>query len=284
LGENSLFGKKVSPSYNQSPFWPGVDIVYVYLSKILPQLLLPVGLVLVLGVLALLFRLFGKQRLSAGLGLVALLLLFVASLPVVGNGLYGRLEARFPPEPLSEIPVSSCIVVLGGALGLPVPPRQDIDLAEAVDRVYKAAQLYRLGKAGRVFVAAGNQPWAEPGPSEAALIGELLVEWGVPADAIQLEGLSRNTRENAINIKPMLEATGCDRSLLVTSAAHMQRALASFMVLGLYAYPVSTDVRSIKPTGYRLVDFLPDAQALAMTSDAMREWMGQKVYEWKGWN
>ena len=174
--------------------------------------------------------------------------------------------------------------MLGGALGLPVPPRQDIDLAEAVDRVYKAAQLYRLGKAGRVFVAAGNQPWAEPGPSEAALIGELLVEWGVPADAIQLEGLSRNTRENAINIKPMLEATGCDRSLLVTSAAHMQRALASFMVLGLYAYPVSTDVRSIKPTGYRLVDFLPDAQALAMTSDAMREWMGQKVYEWKGWN
>jgi uncharacterized SAM-binding protein YcdF (DUF218 family) len=169
-------------------------------------------------------------------------------------------------------------------VGLPLPPRQDIELAETVDRVYKAAQLYRLGKGGRIFVAAGNQPWTQPGPSEAALIGELLVEWGVPADAIQLEGRSRNTRENALNLKPMLEAAGCDRSLLVTSAAHMQRALASFKVVGLYVYPVSTDIRIVDEKFPDVMDFVPSAGALAMTSDAMREWMGQKVYEWQGWN
>jgi uncharacterized SAM-binding protein YcdF (DUF218 family) len=111
-----------------------------------------------------------------------------------------------------------------------------------------------------------------------------LVEWGVPADAIHLEGRSRNTRENALNIKPMLESVGCDRSLLVTSAAHMQRALAAFMVVGVAAYPVSTDVRVSTASNYTIIDFIPDARALAMTSDAIREWMGRKVYEWKGWN
>lgn len=258
--------------------------MYVYLSKILPQLFLPVGLVLILGLFALVFRVVGWQRCSARFGLLALLLLYVSPLPIMASGLYGRLEGRFPPEPLSEIPVSQCMVVLGGAVGLPMPPRLDIELGEAVDRVYKAAQLYRLGKAGRVFVSAGNQPWAGEGPSEASLIGELLVEWGVPADAIQLEGHSRNTRENALYIKPLFEAAGCERSLLITSAAHMQRALASFKAVGLAAYPVSTDIRVTTAAEYTVMDFIPDARALAMTSDAVREWMGQWVYEWKGWN
>ena len=258
--------------------------MYVYLSKILPQLVLPLGLILLLGICAAALGLLGRRRASLGFGLLALAVLYVASLPVVASGLYQRLEGRFPPEPLAGIPVSQCLVVLGGAVGSPTSPRQDIELGEAVDRVYKAAQLYRLGKAGRVFVSAGNQPWADAGPSEASLIGELLVEWGVPADAIQLEGRSRNTRENALNIKPMLEEAGCDRSLLITSAAHMQRAIASFKAVGLAAYPVSTDVRVVQAAEYTLMDFIPDARALAMTSDAMREWMGQRVYEWKGWN
>jgi uncharacterized SAM-binding protein YcdF (DUF218 family) len=182
--------------------------MYVYLSKVLPQLILPVGLVLLLGVIALVFWMLGKRAVSGGLSLLALVILLVASLPFVGSSLYQRLEARFPPESFESIPVSSCIVVLGGAVGLPVSPRVDMELNEAVDRVYKAARLYRESKGGRVFVAGGNQPWSEPGPSEAALIGELLIEWGVPADAIQLEGLSRNTRENALNMKPLLEAAG----------------------------------------------------------------------------
>ncbi|MEJ8566861.1 YdcF family protein [Elongatibacter sediminis] len=258
--------------------------MYVYLSKIVPLFLMPLGLIIFAAVLVLLLLVTGRRRLAAWLLSFTVLLLWLAAMPIVAGSLYGRLESRFPPEPLARIPVSSCIVVLGGAVGLPFAPRQDIELTEAVDRVYKAVQLYREGKANRVFVAAGNQPRSESGPSEAALIGELLVEWGVPADAIQLEGRSRNTRENAVNIKPMLEATGCDRSLLVTSAAHMQRALASFKEVGLYAYPVSTDVRAIRRTEYTAMDFLPDAHALAMTSDAIREWMGQKVYQWNGWN
>jgi hypothetical protein len=31
-----------------------------------------------------------------------------------------------------------------------------------------------------------------------------------------------------------------------------------------------------------VLDFLPDAEALKQTSDAIREWMAQKVYEMQG--
>ena len=64
----------------------------------------------------------------------------------------------------------------------------------------------------------------------------------------------------------------------------MPRALGSFRAVGLYVYPVSTDVRAVHPSEYTVMDFLPNAGALAMTSEAIREWMGQVVYRWRGWN
>ncbi len=46
--------------------------------------------------------------------------------------------------------------------------------------------------------------------AEADLIRDLLMEWGVPKDAIFLEGSSRNTRENALYSKNILNAINCD--------------------------------------------------------------------------
>lgn len=258
--------------------------LYIYLSKLLPLIVLPPGLVLLLGVVALVMRAIGWSKPAIVLLALDLGLLWVCSMPFTAHVLYGSLESRYPPVPVKALPDSQCAVLLGGAVGAPADPRVDIEFLEATDRVYRTAQLYRAGKAIRVFVTAGNQPWSPAGPSEASLIGELLVGWGVPADAIRLEGSSRNTRENALNVKPLLEQAGCDRSLLVTSAAHMPRARAAFDAVGVSVYPVSTDVRIVENAGLTVMDFLPNAQALAMTSDAMREWLGRLVYELKGWN
>lgn len=48
--------------------------------------------------------------------------------------------------------------------------------------------------------------------------------------------------------------------------------------------PVSADVRVIKKPNLTPLDFLPDAEALKMTTDALREWMGQRVYQMQAWN
>ncbi len=89
------------------------------------------------------------------------------------------------------------------------------------------------------------------------LIQVLLVEWGVPAAAIVLDGASRNTRENAVNSKVLLEKLGCDAPLLVTSAAHMARSVASFERVGVGVFAVSADVRVIGNAGVTVFDFLP---------------------------
>jgi len=258
--------------------------VYVYLSKILPLMVLPVGLILLTLLPALIFLARGRRAISGGLIALAILILWVSSTPIVASALYGRLERQYPPVPLERIPASACIILLGGAVGAPVPPRTDIEFSESVDRVYKTARLYHAQKGRIVVIAGGNQPWTEPGPPEADLIRGLLAEWGVPRESVRIEGDSRNTRENAVNSEPLILQLGCKRPILVTSAAHMPRAVAAFSAVGIDVFPVSTDVRVTRRSSYSILDYLPDAQALAMTTDALREWMGQKVYRWRGWN
>jgi uncharacterized SAM-binding protein YcdF (DUF218 family) len=116
------------------------------------------------------------------------------------------------------------------------------------------------------------------------LIADLLVESGVPRAVILVEGDSLNTRENAVNSQRLIELLACESNLLGTSAAHMPRAVAAFKKVAVEVFPVSTDVRVINASTVTVFAFLPHAGALAMTTKAMREWLGRKVYEWRGWN
>ena len=258
--------------------------MYIYLSKILPLLVMPLSIVLLLLLVALMLLRHGKRKTLGGFLVLALVVLWTASMPLVAKLLYGSLESQYPAMPLDQVPAGGCIIVLGGAVGAPIPPRVDIDLSGAVDRVYKTAELYRAGKAPYVIVTGGNQPWSKSGPAEAELIRDLLMQWGVPEDSIFLEGSSRNTRENAIYSKNIINAINCEAPLLVTSAAHMPRALAAFNSAGISVTPVTTDVQVVDNGLPPMTDFLPDAGALAMTSAAIRERVGQWVYSMKGWN
>jgi uncharacterized SAM-binding protein YcdF (DUF218 family) len=257
--------------------------MYVYLSKILPLFVMPVALVLILLVVALFFVRRGMKRTASGLLLLAVGLLWLASTPFVAGRLYHELESRYPPVPLADVPAGDCIVLLGGSVQAALAPRVALELNESVDRVYQAARLYRAGKSPYMVVTAGNQPWSTSPWDEADLLRDLLMEWGVPKDAIFLEGSSRNTRENAVYSKHIIDSINCQTALLVTSAAHMPRAVAAFRGVGISVVPVSTDVRVTAGGGLSAAALLPDAGALDMTSDAIREWIGQKVYAWQGW-
>jgi uncharacterized SAM-binding protein YcdF (DUF218 family) len=244
---------------------------------------MPITGVLMLSVLALILLWKGKPRLARGFLALAILVLWFSSLPIVGDGLYRMVESKYPPVALEQIPESGCIVLLGGVVQSPAPPRIDVEFNDSVDRVHKAAELYQAGKAPYIIVTGGNQPWTISAKSEAELIRELLQKWGVPHDAIMLEGSSRNTRENALYTKNIVDSIHCEGALLVTSAAHMPRSMAAFQSVGIGVTPVSTDIRVASDASLMFMDFLPDAQALKMTSDAIREIVGQWVYRAAGW-
>ncbi|MCP4305758.1 MAG: YdcF family protein, partial [bacterium] len=174
-------------------------------------------------------------------------------------------------------------IVLGGAIGQPFPPRVYVDLAGSADRVWHAARLYRQKKVPRIVISAGNIVGGDSVESEASLIAGLLGEWGVPSEAITIEGTSRNTYENAAATKELFGTEGWTSALLVTSAAHMPRAIAVFRKAGLNVTPSPTDVRVVGPLSGTVYDFLPQVGALALTTGAIKEWIGFIVYRMAGW-
>ena len=258
--------------------------MYIYLSKILPLMVLPIGIVLELLLIALLLLLRRKRRSGIFFVVTAMAVLWVCSMPVVANKVLGTLEQRYPAVTLNEVPDSKCLVLLGGAIEAVRPPRVDVNLLDSVDRISKTASLYRAGKAEVVIVSGGNQPWSPQLKSEAVETRTLLVAWGVPAEAIVVEERSRNTYENAFNSLPLLRESECRNPLLVTSAAHMTRSVDSFASLGVKVFPVSVDVRAVRTMRLTVFDFIPDTHALGMTTNAMREWAGQRIYRFRGWN
>ncbi len=254
----------------------------LYLSKLIPLFIYPLGFALLLSILAT-----GILGLSAGLARLllctAVTVLWVASTPIFSDYLCLTLEGQYPPLAVDATPSADVIVVLGGGVAGPTPPRLTLDLADAADRVLHAARLYRAGKAPVVLISGGTIPWLGSELPEAGAMQTLLQEWGVPSASILLESASRNTHENAVLSQQVLQARGLQRVLLVTSALHMPRALATFQAAGIDALPVATDYTVINRDWRTVIDFLPDADALSRTSDAIKEYIGVAYYRQQGW-
>ena len=254
----------------------------LYLSKLIPLFIYPLGFALVVSILAMgILRL--SPRWARFLLLVAVGVLWVTSMPIVADYLNWTLERQYPPLAVEDTPTADAIVVLGGGVSGPAPPRLTLDLSDAADRVLHAARLYRAGKAPVVVVSGGVIPWLGSDIPEARSMQTLLQEWGVPGGSIQTEGASRNTHENAVFTRQLLVEQGLHRVLLVTSAMHMRRALATFTSAGIDAVPAATDYTVTYRDQRTLIDFLPDAKALSRTTDAIKEYIGYAYYRWRRW-
>ncbi len=253
----------------------------LYLSKILSLLIHPLVLGLLLsgagGVVAVWWRRWGVSLVGLGL-----LVVWIPATPLVADGLQGTLESAFPPAPVADAPSADAIVVLGGAIGAPRPPRVYPDLSGAADRVWHAARLYRAGTAPVIVASGGTVPWRDQRFREAEAMQALLTTWGVPADAVLLESQSANTYQNATRTAKIAKRRGFERVLLVTSALHMRRALATFRTAGVSAVPAATDYRVVHGRT-TFLDVVPDAGALSASTAAIREYVGYLVYDWRGW-
>jgi uncharacterized SAM-binding protein YcdF (DUF218 family) len=254
----------------------------LYLDKLLSQLAYPLGLSLGLCLLGLVWLALGRRRRGMGTILVAVVWVWIWSLPVVSDALRGSLEGRFAYRPVADLPQVEAAVVLGGGIDAGPPEWPYPNLSAAADRVWHAARVYRAGKVQRLILSGGYQEWLGERRPEVEGMRQLLAELGVPESALVIEGRSRNTRENALYSAELIRAQGIGRVLLVTSALHMPRALGAFRAVGVEAIPAPTDFETMAQPAHAL-RWLPDAESLAASTRALKEYLGWAVYWWRGW-
>jgi uncharacterized SAM-binding protein YcdF (DUF218 family) len=244
----------------------------LFLHKLLPIFVLPLGLVLAL----LAIGLFRKKRWPL---IAAWLLLYLASLPIVGSRLLGTLESRYTPMPVSDVEKADAIVPLGGIFG-PPPRCQGClpNLREGGDRLEAGIELWQQKKAEFLVFTGGRMPWSNRAEVEGVASKRVAVARGVPADKILVTEEVGNTADEAQAIAALMHLRGWSKIILVTSAAHMPRAARTFRKAGVGFVPFPVDYQVDPHAALTLLDFLPSAGGLEDTEGTLRELLGILFY------
>ena len=243
------------------------------------------GVIALLIVLGLLFRVVGKVKTARFFSFTAMLLLLIFSSPQISSLLIGYLEEQHPPVAIDKLPDADIVIMLGGVLNLPVQPRLYTELVDASDRLLHTSRIFKQGKVERIFLAGGNVFEGAVAQGESFFSKQVLQEWGVPGNRIDIDGASKTTFENAINARDYIYRNGFVKKpiLLVTSALHMPRAMATFKKLDLNVIPVTTDIHVTQSSAPGFYSWIPSAGALNGVTVAWHEIAGLWYYRFRGW-
>ena len=259
--------------------------MFLFLSKLLPLFLYPLGLSCLLLVFTLILLWKKRSRLALIPVTLTLLILCLTSSAWVSNAIVESLEFQYSTQ--GELPTADAIVVLGGATESALPPRPWIEIREEGDRVLYGAKLYRDRKAPRLILSGGRVDWRPSTTSEAEDMAILMETMGVPRSAMLLESRSLNTHDNAVYSQEIMKTQKIQKILLVTSAMHMPRSMMIFKKLGVETIAAPTDYTSIfdrtSTLEATILDFLPDADQIRRTTRALKEYVGIWIYRLRGW-
>ncbi|NJO43492.1 MAG: YdcF family protein [Cyanobacteria bacterium CRU_2_1] len=185
-------------------------------SHVLSQPLLVISvLVGLFGLISLAPRYRGRRPLRALVATAILSYLLILFPPTVNVA--EKVLAR--PLPHDSGMTADAVVILGR--GAELNP----------SRVAVAAKLWEEDRAPLIFAS---------GIVDAPKIVNMLHSKGIPAQALDGEGCSRTTYENAKFTAALLEPRDVKRILLVTDTPHMLRSLLTFRNFGFSVIPVSS--------------------------------------------
>ena len=244
----------------------------IYLHKLLPLIISPLGLVVFLIITGIYLRRWWLITLSC-------FVLLLSSLPITAQFIWRDLEKQYPPKALSEFGSYDAVVVLSGMLSpFEYGGTLRVEWGDP-DRFFAGIDLLKSGKAPTLIFTRGKMPWSNL-PAEGELLKSKAVELGINESQILLSNIVANTSEEAEAVAQLISSNGIKRIVLITSSFHMPRAKLLFDKQGIDSVPFATD---FKATGQTLswLAFLPSAWGFGRTSEGIREYIGRFYYKLK---
>ncbi len=207
-------------------------------------------------------------------GLVVLGLLGFEAGP---HALLRHLENRYPVPTAEAVGRHVGVIVLGGATEHSdiYQAHGQVPLGQAAERMSVPVGLLRLHPNLQLVFSGGEGRLLATGMSEAELAKAFYQQQGVDMGRVVLEGGSRTTRENAIQVAALLGERCKQPWLLVTSAWHMPRSVPEFEAVGCQVTPYPVDFRTGAATAWTEYSL---ARSLLLWQTALHEWLGLWVY------
>ncbi len=220
-----------------------------------------------------------RARGLVGAALGLLLLMGWQPLPDV---LIRQLESQYAEVPPgTDLGDYFGIVVLGGSTAPAYVARTHAQplLNEATERLTATVALLHDNPHLRVLYTGGGRALSEGDPTEAQLAQMFFASQSLPTQGVLYESASRTTHENAVLSAQLRGVDTTRRWLLVTSAWHMPRSMATFARAGwnVTAYPV--DFRTGLTTPWTAYDL---EQGIRSWQLVLHELLGGLAYRLAG--
>jgi uncharacterized SAM-binding protein YcdF (DUF218 family) len=257
--------------------------VFFVLSKILDLFLSPLTWALVFFGVGL-FSLRRQRPARASLCVtIGALVLFVFSLEAVAGALVRSLESSSRTTMKTD-ETYDAVIVLGGmtddeasaASGVPA-------YGDAIERLLVGFDVLRTHHAKFALLTGGSPRAGRLAEwNEARVLERQLEAWGIAKERLVVDEVSLNTRENAVESARIARERGWKKLLLITSAAHMERAAGCFRAQAVAFDTLAVDFHA-HPASLTHVSWLPRADNLAIATNAIREYAGRVVYRTMGY-
>ena len=240
----------------------------IYLHKILPFFLSPLGITLIF----LIASFFFKRRFFVFL---SFLVLVISSNPIVGNYLMKKLEYPYKPISFYSLYEADAVVVLSGMLHQVGDKNFNTYEFSDPDRFFGGLDLIKEKKSDKIIFTAGQLPWTDNWMPEGLILKNKAISLGISQTKILVTENVKNTYEESIAVTKLIPNNSS--ILLVTSAFHMHRSKYLFENQGFRVTPFPVDFKygNFKSS---ILDYLPHHEALKKTSIFIRETIGRLYY------
>ncbi len=255
--------------------------MFFYLSKIFWLFAHPLNLTGILLGIGLVLLVFHWTRLAGTSFALAFIVVALSTWTSLGALALHPLEDRFArPDPIPET-IDGIIVLGGGFEGAVNLARGGYELNASGDRFVETAVLAKRYPGVPVVVTGGSGSMMMEGEGDADTAPRLLTALGVDAERLLLENRSRNTDENALFTRDLVDPQPGQTWLLITSAFHMPRSVLLFRKAGFDVTPWPADYRTAgtETLGFAQSNAITN---LHVTTIAIRERIGLVAYRLTG--
>jgi len=250
--------------------------LFFYLSKIFWWMINPANVIFLCLTLAVSFMFFKRLNSARFFGVSALIIYAVFGIFPIGSYMLNQLENRFPQQ--TEIPNGiQGIIVLGGIVNVKLTDaRQNLALNSNVERIVSLVPLTEKYPDLPILFTGGAGLIGHPELNEANMLKGLMGQFIKGQNKVVFENKSRNTYENALYSKEIVDENGGGKWLLVTSARHMPRAVGAFRKHDIRIVPYPVDFNTMPDFQFGLSS-IPQ-RGISKFSSALHEWLGLLAY------
>jgi uncharacterized SAM-binding protein YcdF (DUF218 family) len=241
------------------------------LKRVFGALLMPMPIAALLAIAAFLAWRLKRYRLARIALIASVSVAFISSLEAVGSGLLRPLEYRYSAtlHPGNIEPPPRYVAVLGSGYSpsddLPITASFD---SEGIGRLTESVSLLRQLPGAQLIVSGGS---IDGHPPSAHGYAQAAIALGVSVGAIIVIDAPRDTGAEILAIHTVV---GESSVILVTSAAHMPRAMAYCARVGLHAVPAPTGNRTRLRWKWTPGSLVPSGRSLGNTEIALHEYLG----------